>query len=82
MINTDKIKCNGIDHNWKVFFRVSQNNIISLKSYTMRISSPLIAPVFTEDNVEFNQHNKIKGFAYDFSYYLYKTYSKNKTISE
>jgi len=48
----------------------------------MRVSSPLVSPVITEDEVDFLPNNQqIKGFAYDFSYHIYKNTNPNDTVT-
>jgi len=73
-ILTDKIECNGIQNNWKIFFRIPDENDNGLKAFTFRIKSPLIPPEIIEDNVDFTpqEKDKVKEFAYDFSYFAYE----------
>jgi hypothetical protein len=78
---TDKIECNGIKNNWKVFFRVSGDTEKKIRVFTFRISKPLVPPEITEDDVDFsligNENSKVKGFAFDFSYVTYSSSSGN-----
>ena len=88
-ITVDKIECHGIENNWKVFFRAQEqsektgNVTTNLRAYTFRsYQSPLIPPVITEDLVTFNPEiSEVRGFAYDFTYYIYDVRRGNTTYS-
>ena len=82
-ISTDKIECNGLLNNWKVFFRVPAEGVQkhTLRVFTFRIKAPLLPPDIIEDTTSSfgfpspestsSDFNVGQSFAYDFSYKIY-----------